>query len=61
MQCILRGAALKKYKVVIRACKELTKDLAGGKWNLVDLKELSTAELWTWENSDGLIMTGMPS
>ena len=40
--------------MVLRACKELAKDIAGDKWTLVYLRELSTDNFWYWENSDGL-------
>ena len=30
-KCLLRGAALKKYKAVLMKCKDLAKDLAGDK------------------------------
>ena len=48
MQSILRGAALKKYKVVMVECKSSQKDIAGDKWDLGALKELYTDNFWTW-------------
>ena len=41
-QRLLIGAALKKYKAVLTNCKDLAKEIAGDKWNLVDVKALST-------------------
>ena len=40
-QHILRGDALKKYKVVLVERDKPAKDLAGDSWNLSYLKELS--------------------
>ena len=41
MQSILRGAALKNYKVVLLDCKHSEKDIAGEKWTLGELKGIS--------------------
>ena len=46
-QRILIGVALKKYKSVMKECKELEKDLVGDKFNLSDLKELYIERFWT--------------
>ena len=51
---ILRGAALKTHKAVMVECNQSAKDLAGYKWDLGALKELSTDELWTWANKYGI-------
>ena len=51
-QHILRGAALKKYKVVLLECKQLENNLAGDKWDLGVLKEISTDDFWTWAKKD---------
>ena len=51
-QRILRGAALKKYKAVLLECKQLEKDLAGDKWDLGNLKEISMDDFWTWAKKD---------
>ena len=53
-QRILAVAALKKYKSVLRECKELAKDLAGEKWTLINLKEIYEEDFWAWDNSDGI-------
>ena len=53
-QRIMIGAALKKYKEVLMDCKPLEKDLTGEKWNLRNLKALSTEDSWNWSKSDGL-------
>ena len=54
----MRGAALKKYKVVLLECKKSTKDLAGDKWTLGALKYLSTNDVWTWSKSNGIVYDG---
>ena len=51
-QQILREAELKKYKAFLKACKQSENDIAGEKWNLRYLKELSIEDLWTWDNSE---------
>ena len=38
----------------MRVCKESSKDLAGEKFTLGNLKELSMEDLCTWEKSDGI-------
>ena len=55
---ILRGTALKKYKAVLTECRESENDLAGYKWTLGNVKAISTEQLWTWDNSDGLAYEG---
>ena len=54
IQRILRGVALKIYKVFLLECKESGKDLAGDKWTIGELKGLSTEDLCTWDKSDGI-------
>ena len=54
MQRILGVSVLKKYKAVLLECKQSSKDLAGYKWNLGELKGLSTDDFWTWYKSDGI-------
>ena len=61
MQRILRGVELKKYKAFLMECKQSANDRAGGKWTLGYLKALSTEDLWTWVNSDGLAYNGHAS
>ena len=39
-------------------CRQSSKDLAGVKWTLGNLKVLSTEEFRTWANSDGLAYDG---
>ena len=53
-QPILKGAGLKKYKAVLRACKDFAKDLAGDKSTLGDLKELYVEDFCTWSKIVGL-------
>ena len=53
-QRIMIGAALKKYKAVLRACKDFAKDLAGDKSTLGDLKELYVEDFCTWSKIVGL-------
>ena len=52
MQLILRGSVLNKYKAVLLDCKQSSNDLAGDKWNLGDLKGISTDDFWTWDKCD---------
>ena len=35
-------------------CNQSAKDIVGYKWTLSDLKGLSTDNLWTWLNTDGV-------
>ena len=44
MQRILRGDFINKYKADLLECKQSAKYLAGDKWNLGDLKGLSTED-----------------
>ena len=53
-QRILRGAALKKYKVVLLEWKQSAKDLVEDKCTLGDLKAISTEDFWAWDKSDRL-------
>ena len=53
-QCILRGAALKKYNTVMEEYKQSANELAGDKWDLGALKGRSTDNLWDWANKDGI-------
>ena len=55
---ILRGAALKKYKVALMDCKQSAKDLLGDKVTLGYLKALSTKDFWTWGESYGIVYGG---
>ena len=41
MQRILRGAALKKYREVLVACRQLEKEIVGDEWNIGKLAGLS--------------------
>ena len=54
MQRILRRSVLKKYKAVMRSCKEPAKYLEGDKWTLRYLKEISAEDFWTLAKSDGI-------
>ena len=58
MQHILRGSALQNYKAFLVEYKQLAKDIAGDKCTLGTLKDLSTDNVWTWENSDGIVYDG---
>ena len=51
-QRILICYAIKKYKAVLVECKQLAKDLAVGFWDLVEMNEISTNNLWNWANKD---------
>ena len=51
---ILIRALIKKYKTVMVECKQSVKDLAGNKWDLGVLKELSTDDFWTCAKKDGI-------
>ena len=51
-QSILRGSALKKYREVLVACKQLEKELAEDEWDIGKLAGLSTEDFWTWANTD---------
>ena len=53
-QRILRGAALKNYREVLVECKHSEKDIAGDKWDLGELKGLSTVDLWAWSKKDSI-------
>ena len=55
MQCILIGYALFKYKAILLECKHLEKYLEGYGQTLGELKELSTDDFQTWDNSDGIV------
>ena len=57
----MRGVVLKKYKAFLMECKQSANDLAGDKCTLGYLKALSTEDLWTWVNSDGLAYNGHAS
>ena len=46
-QRIIRGAALKNYREVLVACRQLEKELTGYEWNLRELAGLSTEVFWT--------------
>ena len=58
MQRILRGAELKKYRVVLLECKESEKDLVGDGWALSKLKGVSIEDLCTLSNIDGFNYDG---
>ena len=51
---LLRGAAIKIYKAVLKEYKELAKELLGDQWNRVDVKKLSMERFWTSAKEDGL-------
>ena len=51
-QRILRGDALKKYWEVLVTYKQSAKELAGDKWTLGVMNELSMEYFLTWENTD---------
>ena len=53
-----RGAAPKKYKLVLTECKDSAKELAVEQCNLGDVNTLSTERFWTWDNADGLDNNG---
>ena len=48
----LKGAALKKYREVLVACRQLAKELEGDEWNLGKLAGLSADDFWTWAKMD---------
>ena len=52
MQRILRGAALKKNREVLIACRKSAKELAIDEWNLGKLAGLSAEALWNWAKTD---------
>ena len=52
MQRILKGAALKKYKQVLVACRQLTKALAVDEWNIRNLAGLSAEAFWNLHKTD---------
>ena len=52
MQCILRGAALKKYQEVLVTSRHLANELAGDDWTLGELTRISAVDLWTWAKTD---------
>ena len=43
---------LKIYKLVLLDCKQSAEDLTGYKWNLGELKGLSTDDFWAWDKID---------
>ena len=51
-QQILRGAVLKNYRAVLLERKQSTKDIAVDKWDIGELKGLSTDDLWDWTKKD---------
>ena len=60
IQRILIGAALKKYREVMVACRQLEKELAGDEWNLGELAGLSAKAFWTWGMTDTTGYDGHP-
>ena len=57
-QQIPREAALKIYKAFLVECKQSEKDLAGDKWDLGALRELSMENFCTWAKKDGIVYDG---
>ena len=46
-QRILRGYAFYNHEALLIECKQSVKEIAGDKWDLVALKEISTDDFWT--------------
>ena len=54
MQRLLRGSAIKKYKTVLKECKESVKDISGYHWALGKAKYVTMGQFYTWEKVYGI-------